>query len=157
MECITILCDHRAGALHLFISVNFFPFVSKESHCILNISVFKNLQSLEVCGGLITDAGVKNIKDLKALTLLNLSQNGNLTDKTLELISGTISLFSPCAFIRTTVLVSIVASVDRPDHAGVVECVQLPGVQLGPPPPETAAEPALPIPRVLQGDGKRDR
>ena len=106
---------------------------------------------------MITDAGVKNIKDLKALTLLNLSQNGNLTDKTLELISGKFSLFSPCAFIRTTVLVSIVASVDRPDCAGVVERFQLPGVQLGPPPPETAAEPALPIPGVLQGDGKRDR
>jgi hypothetical protein len=38
----------------------------------------------------MTDAGVKNIKDLKALTLLNLSQNVNLTDKTLELISGTV-------------------------------------------------------------------
>ena len=49
---------------------------------------FKNLLSLEVCGGFVTDAGVKNIKDLKALTLLNLSQNVNLTDKTLELISG---------------------------------------------------------------------
>jgi len=43
---------------------------------------------------LITDAGVKNIKDLKALTLLNLSQNGNLTDKTLELISGLTALVS---------------------------------------------------------------
>jgi hypothetical protein len=32
---------------------------------------------------------VKNIKDLKALIYLNLSQNVNLTDKTLELISGT--------------------------------------------------------------------
>ena len=51
---------------------------------------FKNLKSLEVCGGFITDAGVKSIKDLKALTLLNLSQNVNLTDKTLELISGTV-------------------------------------------------------------------
>ena len=56
---------------------------------IANVSDFKGLQSLEVCGGLLTDAGVKNIKDLKALTLLNLSQNGNLTDITLELISGT--------------------------------------------------------------------
>ncbi|KAI5014368.1 hypothetical protein ZWY2020_055758 [Hordeum vulgare] len=55
---------------------------------------FKGLQSLEACGGLITDAGVKNIKDLKALTLLNLSQNGNLTDKTLEIISGLTSLVS---------------------------------------------------------------
>jgi len=52
------------------------------------VADFKNLRSLEVCGGFVTDAGVKNIKDLKALTLLNLSQNVNLTDKTLELISG---------------------------------------------------------------------
>ena len=56
-------------------------------------SDFKNLQSLEVCGGSITDAGVKNIKDLKSLTLLNLSQNCNLTDKTLELISGISSYY----------------------------------------------------------------
>lgn len=55
---------------------------------------FKNLESLEVCGGLITDAGVKNIKDLKALKQLNLSQNVNLTDKTLELISGLTALVS---------------------------------------------------------------
>jgi len=81
---------------------------------------------------LITDAGVKNIKDLKALTLLNLSQNGNLTDKTLELISGlgyNFVVLSMCIY-QDIVLVSIVASVDRPDHAGVVESVQLPGVQL---------------------------
>jgi len=48
----------------------------------------KKLQSLEICGGGLTDTGVKNIKDLSSLTLLNLSQNSNLTDKTLELISG---------------------------------------------------------------------
>jgi hypothetical protein len=64
------------------------------SDMIKAISGFKNLESLEVCGGSITDAGVKNIKDLKALTLLNLSQNVNLTDKTLELISGIISSLS---------------------------------------------------------------
>jgi len=51
---------------------------------------FKNLKSLEICGGGLTDAGVKNIKDLVHLTVLNLSQNTNLTDKTLELISGII-------------------------------------------------------------------
>jgi len=44
---------------------------------------------------------VKNIKDLKALTLLNLSQNGNLTDKTLELISGTCS-FAACSVVLAT-------------------------------------------------------
>ena len=51
-------------------------------------SDFKNLQSLEICGGGITDAGVKNIKELSSLTLLNLSQNRSLTDKSLEFISG---------------------------------------------------------------------
>jgi len=69
---------------------------------------------------------------LKALTLLNPSQNGNLTDKTLELISGlgyNFVVLSMCIY-QDIVLVSIVASVDRPDHAGVVESVQLPGVQL---------------------------
>lgn len=50
---------------------------------------FKNLRSLEICGGVLTDAGVKNIKELSSLVCLNLSQNSNLTDKTLELISGT--------------------------------------------------------------------
>lgn len=49
---------------------------------------FKNLQTLEICGGGLTDAGVQNIKGLASLTLLNLSQNCNLTDKTLEIISG---------------------------------------------------------------------
>lgn len=53
---------------------------------------FKNLQSLEICGGGLTDTGVKNIQGLASLTLLNLSQNCNLTDKTLELISGIILL-----------------------------------------------------------------
>ncbi|KAA3470552.1 leucine-rich repeat-containing G-protein coupled receptor 4-like [Gossypium australe] len=55
---------------------------------------FKNLQSLEICGGGLTDAGVKNIKDLPSLTLLNLSQNCNLTNKSLELISGLNALVS---------------------------------------------------------------
>ena len=41
----------------------------------------------------MTDAGVKNIKDLSSLMVLNLSQNCNLTDKTLELVSGTPSKF----------------------------------------------------------------
>lgn len=70
---------------------------------------FKNLKSLEVCGGFITDAGVKNIKDLKALTQLNLSQNVNLTDKTLELISGTALTYGNkfCAFNSTQSLACI--------------------------------------------------
>lgn len=54
---------------------------------------FKNLRSLEICGGVLTDAGVKNIKELSSLVCLNLSQNSNLTDKTLELISGTSDFF----------------------------------------------------------------
>ncbi|KAI6672017.1 hypothetical protein NL676_006902 [Syzygium grande] len=54
----------------------------------------KKLQSLEICGGGLTDAGMKNIKDLSSLTLLNLSQNCNLTDKTLELVSGLTGLVS---------------------------------------------------------------
>nr|GMC71433.1 F-box/LRR-repeat protein 14-like [Ipomoea batatas] len=55
---------------------------------------FKNLRSLEICGGGLTDAGVKNIKDLTALSLLNLSQNSHLTDRSLETISGLTSLVS---------------------------------------------------------------
>ncbi|KAG6771359.1 hypothetical protein POTOM_022710 [Populus tomentosa] len=58
------------------------------------LKYFKNLKSLEICGGGLTDAGVKNIKDLVHLTVLNLSQNTNLTDKTLELISGLTELVS---------------------------------------------------------------
>jgi hypothetical protein len=87
---------------------------------------------------------------LKALTLLNLSQNGNLTDKNpradlwyiLVVLSMCIYQDIVLVSIVTTVLVSIVASVDRPDRAGVVE-----RVQLGPPPPETTAGPAL---RILE-------
>jgi hypothetical protein len=74
------------------------------------VSDFKNLQSLEVCSGFITDAGVKNIKDLKAMRLLNLSQNRNLTDKTLELISGTCSLKLVLSIHLPVVFVSTVAS-----------------------------------------------
>lgn len=50
--------------------------------------LFKSLQSLEIYGGGLTDTGVKNIKDLASLTLLKLSQNDHLTDKSLESISG---------------------------------------------------------------------
>uniref|UniRef100_A0A3Q7FUZ9 F-box domain-containing protein n=1 Tax=Solanum lycopersicum TaxID=4081 RepID=A0A3Q7FUZ9_SOLLC len=61
----------------------------------LNLLIdFKNLRSLEICGGGLTDAGVKNIKDLTSLTLLNLSQNSHLTDKSLEVISGLTQLVS---------------------------------------------------------------
>lgn len=56
-------------------------------------SDFKKLQSLELCGGSITDAGVKNIKDLTSMMSLNLSQNSHLTDGALEFILG-ISLSS---------------------------------------------------------------
>jgi hypothetical protein len=50
---------------------------------------FKKLQTLELCGGGITDVGVKNIKDLTSLTSLNLSQNGRITDNALQHLSGT--------------------------------------------------------------------
>nr|XP_025617513.1 F-box/LRR-repeat protein 14 isoform X9 [Arachis hypogaea] len=53
-----------------------------------HLSEFKNLRSLEICGGGLTDAGVKNIRALSCLMCLNLSQNCNLTDKSLESISG---------------------------------------------------------------------
>nr|CAN74892.1 hypothetical protein VITISV_002002 [Vitis vinifera] len=74
---------------------------------------FKNLQSLEICGGGLTDAGVKNIKDLTCLTVLNLSQNCNLTDKSLELISG------------LTALVSLSVSNSRITNAGLQHLKQL--------------------------------
>ncbi|XLU57887.1 hypothetical protein S245_052535, partial [Arachis hypogaea] len=45
---------------------------------------FKNLQFLEICGRRLTDGGVKHIKEMTSLTQLNLSQNCNLTDKTLN-------------------------------------------------------------------------
>ena len=48
----------------------------------------------------MTDDGVKNIKELSSLMFLNLSQNCNLTDTTLELISG---IFSDLCFcLRNT-------------------------------------------------------
>lgn len=62
--------------------------------CINISSDFRNLQSLDLCGGALTDAGVENIKDLSSLMFLNLSQNRNSTDKTLELLSGNFFLFS---------------------------------------------------------------
>ncbi|XLU49531.1 hypothetical protein S245_044345, partial [Arachis hypogaea] len=48
---------------------------------------FKNLQFLEICGRELTDGGVKHIKEMTSLTQLNLSQNCNLTDKILKLLS----------------------------------------------------------------------
>ncbi|XP_031108758.1 toll-like receptor 13 isoform X3 [Ipomoea triloba] len=55
---------------------------------------FKNLHSLDICGGGLTDDGVKNLKHLSSLTVLNLSQNLDLTDKTLEHLSGLTGLVS---------------------------------------------------------------
>jgi len=54
---------------------------------------------LEICGGELTDDGVKNIKELSSLKSLNLSQNCNLTDTTLELISG---IFADLCFVSKT-------------------------------------------------------
>jgi hypothetical protein len=56
--------------------------------CTWNVADFKNLQTLELCGGGITDAGVRSIKDLTSLTSLNLSQNPRLTDNALQYLSG---------------------------------------------------------------------
>ncbi|PWA49145.1 leucine-rich repeat family protein [Artemisia annua] len=47
-----------------------------------------------ICSGGITDAGVKNTKDLRSLVLLNLSQNHCLTDASLALITGLTQLVS---------------------------------------------------------------
>eukprot|EP00252_Welwitschia_mirabilis_P007649 TRINITY_DN1924_c0_g1_i6.p1 TRINITY_DN1924_c0_g1~~TRINITY_DN1924_c0_g1_i6.p1 ORF type:complete len:113 (-),score=7.71 TRINITY_DN1924_c0_g1_i6:431-769(-) len=55
---------------------------------------FKKLRSLELCGGGITDVGVRNMKDLTLLTSLNLSQNSSLSDVALEYISGMTELVS---------------------------------------------------------------
>lgn len=66
----------------------------------------KNLHSLEICGGGLTDAGVKNIKDLASLKLLNLSQNYNLTDRTLEMLSGMFCLVPFTMWGLTTVFTS---------------------------------------------------
>jgi Leucine-rich repeat (LRR) protein len=55
---------------------------------------FKKLQSLELCGGGITDTGVSKIKDLTLLTSLNLSQNLRITDNALQYLSGMKSLVS---------------------------------------------------------------
>ena len=63
--------------------------------CTWNVADFKNLQTLELCGGGITDAGVRSIKDLTSLTSLNLSQNPRLTDNALQYLSG--SKFQPVA------------------------------------------------------------
>jgi hypothetical protein len=54
---------------------------------------FKQLQTLELCGGGNTDAGVRNIKDLTSLTSLNLSQNMRLTDNALQYLSGKLNAF----------------------------------------------------------------
>ncbi|KAL6125425.1 hypothetical protein ACLB2K_073484 [Fragaria x ananassa] len=68
--------------------------VPSEEVLFRNPEDFKNLQSLLICGGELTDAGVKNLKDLVCLTWLNLSQNRSLTDKSLEVISGLTALVS---------------------------------------------------------------
>lgn len=58
------------------------------SYISFHVPGFENLQSLEIYGGGLTDAGVKNLKDIVSLTRLNLSHNCNLIVKMLELISG---------------------------------------------------------------------
>lgn len=82
-----IICTHT----HTFMcNVNI---IINVSAIVMRNLDLKNLQSLEICGGGLTDTGVKNIKDLSSLTLLNLSQNSHLTDRALELISGNSGIF----------------------------------------------------------------
>ena len=79
-------------SIALFMSVDFFPFVNKESHCILNIAPLFQFSRIfspwRSAVGWLQMPVWRTSRTLKALTLLNLSQNENLTDKTLELISG---------------------------------------------------------------------
>jgi hypothetical protein len=93
---------------------------------------------------------VKNIKDLKALMFLNLSQNVNLTDKTLELISGTAMVhqnklilcpanLSNVSQIRASIL-------HRLDCFGLSERLELAGIKCRPQTPEGPAEPAVVVP-----------
>lgn len=73
----------------LFCPISVISWIHWFAYSVYGETEFKNLRSLEICGGGLTDTGVKNIKELSSLVCLNLSQNSNLTDKTLELISGT--------------------------------------------------------------------
>ena len=40
----------------------------------------KRLQTLELCGGQVTDAGVNQLRDLRGLTALSLAHNKRITD-----------------------------------------------------------------------------
>jgi len=96
---------------------------------------------------LITDAGVKNIRDFESPDVTQPISKWKPHGQNPRADLGyNFVVLSMCIY-QDIVLDSIVASVDRPNHAGVVESVQLPGVQLGPPPPETTAGPAL---RILE-------
>jgi hypothetical protein len=53
-----------------------------------------DLTSLDICGGLITDAGLKALKDLIALKRLNLSQNEGITSDGVAHLSGLYNLRS---------------------------------------------------------------
>ena len=105
---------------------------------------------------MITDAGVKNIKDFESpdvtQPISKWKPHGQNPRADLWYVFVVLSM---CIYedivlisIVTTVLVSIVASGDRPDRAGVVERVQHPGagVQLGPSPPETHRRTCAPYP-----------
>ena len=68
-QFVPLPCMHSDGTYSLWCMTQVMFSVYED----FQFSVFKNIRSLEVCGGLITDAGVKNIKVLKALTLLTFS------------------------------------------------------------------------------------
>lgn len=155
--------------MRYFISFYFFwGCCNFKEHNLLTCSDFKNLRSLEICGGGLTDAGVKNIKDLTTLRRLNLSQNCNLTDKTLELISGTYNLFTlnsgNCLSLSLS-LSSLYLGLSliawnaflkcRTDRSSVFECIELPHYQLRSAAPEAAEEFEAAHSGVLQGYGQR--
>lgn len=71
-----------------FLEVEAYQQIFVSERLVSCLTDFKNLQTLELCGGGISDAGVRSIKDLTLLTSLNLSQNMRLTDNALPFISG---------------------------------------------------------------------
>lgn len=48
----------------------------------------KRLQTLELCGGQVTDAGVNQLRDLRGLTALSLAHNKRITDASVPHFAG---------------------------------------------------------------------
>lgn len=147
--------NHLRSKLHGLLDTLIFCFL--KLFCWFSFDTdLKRLQSLEICGGGLTDAGVKNIKDLSSLTLLNLSQNSNLTDKTLELISGKIQKWSFLEFIRQVHIYlkpepMISFKTRRADRIGLSKRLKLSSIKLRTASPEAIEEPEISDLGVLQG------